>query len=90
MDMDTAGESGLTKKTTILFTPDLFDRLAKLASQRHSSVGELVREACRAQYFLSKRAERLAFVDELASLSLPVGTPREMELESTPAPEPLP
>jgi len=90
MDMDTQAESGLVKKTTILFAPDMYERLSKLAAQRHSSVGELVREACRAQYFRSNRAELLSLVDELESLSLPVGTPEQMKRESIPAPEPLP
>ena len=80
----------LTKKTTILFPPDLYQRLASLADQRHSSVGELVREACRAQYSLTSRADRLAFVDRLGALSLPVGTVEEMERESVPAVGPLP
>ena len=80
----------LTRKTTILFPPDLYDRLARLAQQRHSSVGQLVREACRVQYSLSTRAEHLAIVDQLASFSLPAGTPEEMERESVAAVEPLP
>ena len=80
---------GLTKKTTILFPPDMYIRLASLAAQRDSSVGELVREACRVQYSLTSRAERHALVDRLASLSLPVGTVEEMERESVPAIEPL-
>lgn len=80
----------LTKKTTILFPPDLYQRLASLADQRHSSVGELVREACRAQYSLTSRADRLALVDRLGALSLPVGTVEEMERESVPAVGPLP
>ena len=72
----------LTKKTTILFPPDLYSHLARLADQRRSSVGELVREACRVQYCLSTSLERLALVDQLAGLNLPVGTPEEMERES--------
>ena len=80
----------LTKKTTILFPPDLYQRLASLADQRHSSVGELVREACRVQYSLTSRADRLALVDRLGALSLPVGTVEEMERESVPAAGPLP
>lgn len=80
----------LTKKTTILFSQDLYERLAKLAKQRHSSVGQLVREACRAQYFISTRKQRLAVVEELASLRLPVGTPEEMERESIAFVEALP
>lgn len=80
----------LEKKTTILFPPDLYESLSNLAHRRNTSVGELVREACRKQYFLSSRKDRIAAVAELAALSLPVGMPEEMERESMPAPEPLP
>lgn len=74
----------LTKKTTILFPPDLFDQLTVLAAKQKSSVGELVREACRRQYGRAMREERLAAVAALSSLDLPVGSPDEMERESTP------
>jgi hypothetical protein len=80
----------LTKKTTILFPPELYNDLTQLARRRKSSVGELIREACRAQYFLTTRPERLALVEEMAALRLPVGTPAEMERESVPLAEPLP
>jgi hypothetical protein len=86
--MDTDME--LTKKATILFPPDLYGRLAKLAEQRHSSVGELVREACKSQYSLTSVAERLALIHRMAAMNLPVGTPEEMERESVPPVEPLP
>lgn len=80
----------LTKKTTILFPPDLYDRLASLAERRHSSVGELVREACRVQYSLVSPSGRLSLVDQLGALQLPVGTPEEMERESVGPVERLP
>lgn len=80
----------MVKKTTILFPPDLYLQLATVAKQRHTSVGELVRAACRAQYSLSTRENRLAMVGQLAGLSLPVGSPAEMKRESVPAVEPLP
>jgi hypothetical protein len=57
------------KKTTLLFPPDLFDQLARMAQQRHTSVAALA---------------------ELASLSLPAGSPEELERESVPVVEPLP
>ena len=78
------------KKTTILFPPDLYDQLAALARARSSSVGELVADACRRQYFLNTREERRAAVAGLAALHLPVGTTEEMELESVPPAESLP
>ena len=79
----------LSKKTTILFPPQLYQRLASLADQRHTSVGELVREACRAQYSLTSCADRLVLVERLGALTLPVGTVEEMERESVPAAGPL-
>ena len=79
----------LSKKTTILFPPDLHQRLARLAALRGMSLGDLVRRACEREYGLASREERLAAVQELASLSLPVGTPEEMAGESVPGPEEL-
>jgi hypothetical protein len=75
----------LSKKTTILFSPDLYDQLAALALKKKSSVGELVREACRRQYGRESRDERLAAVAALSALTLPVGSPEEMEQESIPS-----
>lgn len=75
----------LTKKTTILFPPDLYDQLSALAGKRNSSVGELVREACRRQYGREMRDQRMAAVVALSALNLPVGSPEEMERESTPS-----
>ncbi len=79
----------LSKKTTILFPPELHERLSKLAAQRRVSLGMLVRTACERQYGLASREERLAAVEELASLDLPVGTPEEMARQSVPVPEEL-
>ena len=87
MDTDTdvnQSYSPLNKKTTILFASGMYTGLTRIAAQRHSSVGELVREACRIQYGLSSNAERLAMLDELAALNLPVGSVEDMELESLP------
>ncbi len=80
----------LIKKATILFPPDLYNQLARMAKQRETSVGELVRSACRIQYSTSTKEARLAAVKELAGLNLPVGSPEEMEQESVPSVEPLP
>jgi hypothetical protein len=80
----------LVKKTTILFPPDLYAELTLLARRNKSSVGELVRDACRRQYGRPTRNERLAAVAELAQLGLPTGSPEQMEAESVPQAEPLP
>jgi len=77
----------LSKKTTILFSPDLHERLTRLAEQRKTSIGELVRTAVELQYGLVSREERLDAVDALGELELPVGSPEEMEKESVPTPE---
>lgn len=79
----------LTKKTTILFSPDLHDRLTRLASTQGRSLGELVREACEQQYGVVGGAEQVAAVAALAKLSLPVGSPSSLKRESVPRPESL-
>lgn len=79
----------LTKKTTILFSPDLHARLQRLAKQQGTSLGELVRSACERQYGLASADERLAAVEALAALELPVGSPEEMARESVPSPDEL-
>ena len=71
-----------SKKTTILFTPELHDRLVQLARQKGVSLGRLVRSACEAQYGLVAAEDRLEAVSELGRLSLPVADPRTMKEES--------
>ena len=79
----------LTKKTTILFPPDLHARLLSLAAQKGTSLGELVRSACERQYGLAAPEDRLAAVRDLAALDLPVDTPERMARQSVPPPEEL-
>jgi hypothetical protein len=77
----------LTKKTTILFPPELHERLSRLAEHQGTSLGELVRRACEIDYGLVSVDARLEAVRELANLSLPVGAPADMERESVSSPE---
>jgi len=77
----------LSKKTTILCSPETRQRLTRLAERRGTSLGELVREACVAQYGLVDTDARLEAAAALAALSLPVGTPQAMRAESVPAPD---
>jgi len=79
----------LSKKTTLLFPPDLHRQLTRLARQRGESLGELVRQACEAQYGVVSRESRIAAVRALEAMSLPVGDPEQIERESVPAPEDL-
>ena len=79
----------LTKKTTILFTPELHRRLSQLAARRGRSLGDLVREACELQYGVVGSSDQLAAVGALARLALPVGTPAAMKRESVAEPDEL-
>lgn len=79
----------LSKKTTILFTPEQHRRLSELAERRGTSLGDLVREACVVAYGVTDADSRIAAALELAGLSLPVGTPAELKRESVPDPSTL-
>jgi hypothetical protein len=79
----------LSKKTTLLFPPDLHEQLARLARQQGVSLGELVRRACEAQYGIVSQESRMAAVRELEAMALPVGDPGQMKRESVAEPEPL-
>ena len=81
----------LTKKTTILLSPTLHRRLAKLASQRRTSIGELVRTACERQYGMADDEDRVAAARALAAFRLPVSDVATMKRESVPdLDQPLP
>lgn len=80
-------DTELSKKTTILFPPELHTKLTELASMQRVSMGELVRDACERAYGDAAIARKLAALDRLAALNSPVGTPGELERESVPAPE---
>ena len=79
----------LTKKTTILFSPGLHHRLTRLAEQRETSLGELVRSACERAYGSASAEEKVAAVRRMAGLALPVGSVRRMKRESVPDAERL-
>ena len=79
----------LVKKTTILFPPSLYKLLSRLAKQRRESIGQLVRKACEEKYGGTSLEERLAAVEKIRRMSLPVGTPAQMKRESVPDPEDL-
>ncbi len=80
----------LEKKATILFPPRLYEHLGALARQRGVSVGQLVRDACVAQYGSASRDARTEAARALAELSLPVGPVEQLVLESTSPAEDLP
>lgn len=71
----------LTKKTTILFAPDLYRQLETLAEASKTSVAMLIRQAVIQQYFLVDRKKRLAAVQALRKMDLPVADWPAMEGE---------
>lgn len=77
----------LSKKTTILLSPRLHDQLTRLAAHQGTSLGELIRAACEKQYAQPSKKDRMAAVNRLAALRLPVATPRKMKHQSVIAPE---
>jgi predicted DNA-binding protein len=77
----------LTKKTTILLQPELHRRLTRLADQRGTSLGELMRSACEKQYGIGGSEDRIRAARAIGALELPVGSPAEMKRESQPQPD---
>ena len=69
----------LTKKTTVLFSEDLYNKLKKLAHTKKRSIGDLIRSACEKQYHLYSSEEAREAVEVLAKLSLPVDSVAEMK-----------
>lgn len=72
----------LSHKTTILLSELLHKRLSELARLRKTSMGELVRLACEAQYGAGGSADRVQAVRALSALALPVAEPADMKRES--------
>jgi hypothetical protein len=77
----------LMKKTTILFSPQQHTLLTQLARQRGVSLGQIVREACEAQYGAAAPETRLKAVKALGELELPVTDVATMKRESVPRPK---
>jgi len=59
----------------------LYRRLKEIADKRHCAVDDLVGESLKIHFSLHTPKERRAAVDDLESMSLPVGTWEEMETE---------
>ncbi len=77
----------LSKKTTILLSPRMYELLKGVSKARKTSVGELIRSACEAQYGLTAENEAIDAIDHLSSMELPVGVPASMKRESVPVPK---
>lgn len=79
----------LSKKTTILFSHEQHRLLTRLARERKTSFGELVRSACELEYGTSSLQRRLAAIEELSRLELPVSGVATMKRESVPGTDEL-
>jgi hypothetical protein len=73
--------TSLSHKTTILLSAALHRRLTELARERGQSLGELVRQACERQYGITDRRARVAAVETLGAMRLPVGPVQQMIAE---------
>lgn len=71
----------LTKRTTILFDPDLWRHLEQFATAEHTSVAHLVRRAVIERYLFSDKQRRLAAVEAMRTLHAPVADWPTMERE---------
>lgn len=76
-----------SKKTTILLPPRLHKHLQRIAKAQRTSIGDLIRRACLAQYGHLSIADRIKAAKQMARLALPVGSPEEMKRESVPEAE---
>ena len=73
----------LTSRVQVLFEPAQLLRLRTLAEAEGKSVGALVREAVERAYLDDERRDRMAAVERLVAMSLPVAEWEQMEREST-------
>ena len=74
--------SVLTRRTQILFSPEEYEILKKLAASTKSSVGELVRRAVKKQYQITEKKERIQAAERLCGKrELPVKDWEKMEGE---------
>jgi predicted DNA-binding ribbon-helix-helix protein len=72
---------GIPVKTEVTLDAAKYERLERIARERSASVDDLIREAVDVHFGLATRAERLAALEALAGLELPVGSWEEMEAE---------
>ena len=72
----------LNKRVQVLLSASQYARLKEIARSRGKSVGALVRQAVQKQYLDTSRDERLAAVEEMSRLRLPVSDWEQMERES--------
>ena len=68
-------------RMTVGLNQGLFKRLKEIADRRHCDVDELVEESVKSRYCLYSIEERLAAVNDIARMNLPVETWDKLEEE---------
>ena len=69
-----------TRRAQILMDPEEYDELARIAEAKLVSVAELIRTAVRTVYLRSPE-DRLAAVERIAAMELPVDSWSQMKAE---------
>jgi hypothetical protein len=72
----------LSARVQVLFDPAQVSRLQRIAESEGKSVGALIRDAVERTYLEGDRAERLAAVERMGAMALPVADWEQMERES--------
>jgi len=73
----------LTKKTQILFSEEQLELLKKIAKEKGTSMGALIREAVEKVYLKEIKYQRLEIAKRLINMQLPVDEWEKMEKEIT-------
>jgi len=71
----------LTKKIQILFSDEQFESLKRVAEEKKTSVGALVREAVEEIYLKEIKEKRKRIAQHLINMNLPVDEWEKMEEE---------
>lgn len=72
----------LTKRVQVLLSPEQWSRLQAIAHAQRRSLGALVRKAVEEVYLQPEECGKLAAVERMAALRLPVADWEQMERES--------
>lgn len=71
----------LTRKIQILFSDEQYGLLKRIAAEKGTSVGALVRDAIEKVYLKEIKKRRMEIAERLVRMKLPVGDWEEMEEE---------
>ncbi len=69
-----------TRRAQILMDPEEYDELARIAEAKKVSVAELIRAAVRTVY-LRSRDDRMAAVERIAAMELPIDSWARMKAD---------